>query len=187
LTGAGPAELIALGVGCIPADRDRVGTASGLGAVDNLILKRYRTPPIASWILLNRREAERFAGELIEGYGIAVADPDAPVRLLSGGNLQKVILARELYAGPRFLLAVHPTRGLDVGAAQFIRNTLVGLKGTGAGVLLISEDLEEVLALSDRVAVMYGGRITGVLRKEEATVERVGLLMTGERQLQAQS
>jgi simple sugar transport system ATP-binding protein len=180
LSGASPAEMISQGLGCIPGDRHKVGTASGLGAVDNLILKRFRMPPIASGILLDYREATLLADELIEGYRIAVPDASAPVRLLSGGNLQKIILARELYSGPRFLLAVHPTRGLDVGAAQFIRNALLGLKETGAGILLISEDLEEICALSDRVAVMYGGRIMGVLPRGEATMERLGLLMTGQ-------
>lgn len=180
MAGASPAEIIDRGLACIPGDRSRVGTASGLGAVDNLILKSYRRPPIASGVLLGKGEAVEWAGALIDRYGISVPDPGAPVRLLSGGNLQKIILARELSSGPRALLAVHPTRGLDVGAAEGIRRALLAMRGYGAAVLLISEDLDEVCALSDRLAVLHRGQLSGVMERGEATLETIGLLMTGQ-------
>lgn len=181
MAGASPAEIIARGLACIPGDRSRVGTAAGLGAVDNLILKCRRRPPVASGILLREREAGEWARELIGRYGIVVPDPLAPVRLLSGGNLQKIVLARELSSSPRALLAVHPTRGLDVGAAEAIRAALLAMRGYGAAVLLVSEDLDEVLALGDRVAVMHRGRLSGAMRRGEADLETIGLLMTGQR------
>ena len=180
MAGASPSEIIARGLACIPGDRSRVGTASGLDAVDNLILKSYHSPPIASGILLDEREAGEWAGELIRRYGIAVPDLRAPVRLLSGGNLQKIILARELSSSPRALLAVHPTRGLDVGAAEGIRRALLAMRKYGAAVLLVSEDLDEVCALSDRLAVMHRGKLSRVMMRGEATLEMLGLLMTGQ-------
>ena len=181
VTGASPRRLSEKGIACIPADRSRVGTASGLGAVDNLVLKTYRRPPLSAGILLRKKAAKARAGELIRQYRIAVPDLDAPVRLLSGGNIQKIILAREMCSLPRFLLAVHPTRGLDVGASDYVQRSLMRMKEEGVGILLISEDIEELLVLSDRIAVIYGGRIMGVLSKEDATRERIGLLMTGQK------
>jgi len=180
MSAASPAAIIARGLACIPGDRSRVGTAAGLGAVENLILKRRRLPPVGAGILLRAGEAEEWARELIERYSISVPDLRLPVRLLSGGNLQKIVLARELASGPRALLAVHPTRGLDIGAAGEVRAALLTMRDCGAAVLLISEDLDEILALGDRVAVMHRGRLSGAMRRGEAHRETIGLLMTGQ-------
>lgn len=180
MTRASPREIIARGLSCIPGDRGGVGTAAGLGAVDNLILKNYRLPPFARGALLNERAAAEWARGLIDRYGISVPDPRGPVRLLSGGNLQKIILARELSSSPRALLAVHPTRGLDVGAADGVLRALSAMRGYGAAVLLISEDVEEVRAVSDRLAVMHRGRLSRAMAPEEADLDTLGLLMTGQ-------
>ena len=181
LTGSSPAEIIAAGCACIPASRLEVGSAGGLNFALNLILKDYRIPPFRRSIFLNYRAVEDRARRLRKDFNIQVPDPSAPVRLLSGGNLQKVILARELSENPRFLLAVHPTRGLDVGASEYLHLRLEELKRTGVAILLISEDLEELVALSDRIAVIYEGLLTDTLKREEVTREKIGLLMTGQK------
>ena len=181
LTGFSPAEIIAAGCACIPASRLEVGAAGGLNFSLNLILKDYRLPPFRRSIFLNYREVEKRARRLQKDFDIMVPVPSAPVALLSGGNLQKVILARELSENPRFLLAVHPTRGLDVGASEYVRRRLEELKQTGAAILLISEDLEELVALSDRISVIYEGLLTGTVTGEEISREMIGLLMTGQK------
>ncbi len=181
IAGRPPAEIIAGGLGCIPEDRQGTGTAPGLGYRDNIILKDYRRPPVRRGMLIDYRAADERAERLRREYNIRVPDLRAPVRLLSGGNLQKVIIARELSARPRFLLAVHPTRGLDIGAAASVRKRLGELRRQGAGILLISEDLEELAGLSDRIAVIYEGKITGILPARGADRNRLSLLMTGQR------
>jgi len=123
---------------------------------------------------------EAFATRLIAEYEIAAPGPRTPVRALSGGNIQKLILARELSGRPGLIVAAHPTSGLDVSATEQIHAQLLRRRDEGAGVLLVSEDLDEVLALADRVAVMYGGRLMAVLPAAEADREAVGLLMTGQ-------
>lgn len=180
ISGRDPGRIIEAGLACVPEDRQGTGTAPGLGYRDNVILKSCRRPPIRRGIRLDYRKAAEIAGRLRREYDIKVPSLSAPVRLLSGGNLQKVILARELSARPRFLLAVHPTRGLDIGAAGYVRNRLSELKRQGAAILLISEDLDELSGLSDRIAVIYEGRITGVIPAGEANRERLSLLMTGQ-------
>ncbi len=180
IAGREPARIIEGGLGCIPEDRLGTGTAPGLGYRDNTILKSYRCAPIRRGARIDYRAAARLADRLRSEYDIKVPDFQAPVRLLSGGNLQKVIIARELSARPRFLLAVHPTRGLDIGAASYVRKRLGELKRQGAGILLVSEDLDELAGLSDRIAAIYEGRITGVLPARGADRERLSLLMTGQ-------
>ncbi|MDP8237289.1 MAG: ABC transporter ATP-binding protein [Candidatus Erginobacter occultus] len=181
IAGRRPDEIIAGGLGCVPEDRQGTGTAPGLGYRDNIILKSCRRPPIRRGLRLDYRAADRQADRLRREYDIKVPSLSAPVRLLSGGNLQKVILARELSARPRFLLAVHPTRGLDIGAATYVRKRLGELKRQGAAILLISEDLDELAGLSDRIAVIYEGKITGILPARDADRERLSLLMTGQK------
>ncbi len=181
ITGMPPAEIIRKGFAYIPGDRLGVGTASELDFTDNLILKSYRRPPLRKGIFCDYRRAGELAERLRREFDIRIPDRSAPVRLLSGGNLQKVILARELTSRPEFLLAVHPARGLDIGSAGYVRRTLEELRGRGVAILLISEDLSELLATSDRIAVIYGGRIAGILEKSEVSLEKLGLLMTGQK------
>ncbi len=121
-------------------------------------------------------------GEWIEKYDIRGVRPGLPIRLLSGGNLQKALLAREVELGPKVLIARSPTRGLDVGATEAVRNQILAERAKGTAVLLISEDLDELLALSDRVLVIYEGAVAGEMDAEDATPERLGLLMAGQKE-----
>ena len=179
LTHASVARRISAGIGYCPEDRLRQGVAPSLSVTENLISKRYRSAPVGGRFLLRRRQARRVAAELARRFDIRGADLDAPAVALSGGNLQKLVLARELSADPALLIAAQPTRGLDVGAADFIRRLLLEQRARGHAVLIIGEDLDELLEISDRIAVLYEGAINGVFRAQEASEERIGLLMAG--------
>ena len=173
---------IQLGMAHIPEDRTHVGTSPNLSITDNVIMKKYRQPPIARGWMLDFIEATRFANELKQGYDIVAPSVETPARLLSGGNLQRVILAREISGHPAVMVAVQPTRGLDVGAIEGVQRLLLAQREAGAAVLLISEELEELLALSDRIYVIYEGQIMGEIQNmmdEKAEVETLGLMMTG--------
>ena len=173
-----PARLHALGVAHIPEDR-AMGVVGTMSVAENLALRRYAR--FARRGLLSRRAMEEKASELIRRFGIQTPSPRTPVRFLSGGNVQKVILARELGEGARLVLAMHPTYGVDVGAAEEVHRLLLDLAKGGAAVLLVSEDLDEILALSHRVAALYQGRMVGPLPREEVGLERLGAMMTGGR------
>jgi general nucleoside transport system ATP-binding protein len=179
VTRASPRARTKAGLGYIPEDRLGTGLAPGLSIVDNLALRTYRRPPMSGRFLLRRAEMERNADELVRRYDVRGVRRRLPVRLLSGGNLQKALLAREIDQQPRALIASAPTRGLDVGATVEVRRRLLDERDRGAGILLISEDLEELRALADRIAVIHGGRIMGEVDPVEATVEELGLLMAG--------
>lgn len=172
------------GMAYIPEDRTHVGTAPNLSVTDNVIMKKYRQPPISRYGMLNMPTATKFANELKQAYDIIVPSVATPVRLLSGGNLQRVILAREISGQPHFMVAVQPTRGLDVGAIEGVHRLLLTQREAGAAVLLISEELEELLSLSDRVYVIYEGKIMGEVKIEAGEpapdlIETIGLMMTG--------
>jgi simple sugar transport system ATP-binding protein len=172
-------EAIRAGVGHVPEDRTGVGSAPNLSIADNLIMKRYRERPVSRGWVIDTAIARRIAEGLREEYGIAAPSIDTQARLLSGGNLQRLILAREIESHPSLLVAVQPTRGLDVGAIEAVHRLLLARRQAGAAILLISEDLDEILALADRVDVMYEGRIVGSFPAEVADVHVIGLLMTG--------
>lgn len=165
------------GLGYIPEDRTHVGTSPNLSITDNVIMKKYRQPPIARGWVLDMNQASQFARQLVDTYDIMVPTIRTPARLLSGGNLQKVILAREISGNPRLLVAVQPTRGLDVGAIEGIQRLLLAQREAGAAILLISEELEELISLSDRIYVIYEGRIMGEVT--DGNLEVIGLMMTG--------
>jgi simple sugar transport system ATP-binding protein len=148
---------------------------------DNLGLKAYREPPLAKGPLLNRNALLRFAERLIDSFNIATPTPDTASRLLSGGNQQKMVLAREITAGKGVIVAVYPSRGLDVGATESVRQTLLEQRAQGAAILLISEELDELSQMSDRIAVFFGGEIMGEVSAEEVDAEQIGLMMAGER------
>jgi simple sugar transport system ATP-binding protein len=150
-----------------------------LPLAESMALPWVSAPPFSRRGMLDRAAIRRFAEEQIKRFDIRTSGPDARTGTLSGGNLQKALLAREIAREPKILLAAQPTRGIDVGATEFIHGQFLALRANGGAVLLISEDLEELFALSDRIAVMYGGRIMADLPVGEATVERVGLLMAG--------
>lgn len=184
-------EAIRHGLAYIPEDRTHVGTAPNLSITDNVIMKRYRQAPIARGWMLDIIAATRYANELKLAYDIIVPNVETPARLLSGGNLQRVILAREISSEPKVMVAVQPTRGLDVGAIEGVHRLLMAQREAGAGILLISEELEELLALSDRIYVIYEGKIMGEVQNgsmdEKSMVDALGEMMTGATLAQIQS
>ncbi|MBI3161074.1 MAG: ATP-binding cassette domain-containing protein, partial [Chloroflexi bacterium] len=172
------------GMSYVPEDRAHVGSSPNLSVTDNVIMKNYRKPPISNGSMLDMNAATKFAQQLKEAYDIIVPTVNTPVRLLSGGNLQRVILAREISGHPNFMVAVQPTRGLDVGAIEGVHRLLLTQREADAAVLLISEELEELLALSDRVYVIYEGKIMGEIKvnsgePDPGQIEAIGLMMTG--------
>jgi len=149
---------------------------------ENMILRTYNRLPFSKKWILDYKKAENRALEAIEEYGIRTSGKSGartPVKLMSGGNQQKVILSREISKEASLIVASQPTRGLDIGATEFVHQTLIRQKNQGKSVLLISADLDEILSLSDRVAVMFEGRIMGILNREEADVFKIGLYMGG--------
>jgi ABC-type uncharacterized transport system ATPase subunit len=174
-----PREMITAGVGHIPEDRVGVGLVGSMSVSDNLALKGYRGPELSRGPVLVPSAIQSFARRLIDAFDIATPGPETQVKFLSGGNLQKTILARELTACGGLLVAVHPTRGLDVGATEAVRKLLLAQRDQGTAVLLISEDLDELLAISDRVAVMFEGRVVDIVPAAGADVAALGLMMAG--------
>jgi simple sugar transport system ATP-binding protein len=181
LRGGDPRAAIAARIAYVPEDRLGTGVAPSLSIAWNLALKSYRGPHASRGPLLRLRRIRENAVELIRRYRIAAPDPVTPARLLSGGNLQKVVLAREFSGEPRLVVAASPTRGLDVGAIETVHAYLRDAAADGVAVLLISEDLDEILTLADRIAVMYEGAIVGETSRAAASVEELGLLMAGGR------
>ncbi len=167
------------GLAYVPQSRLGMGLAPGLTTEDNLGLKAYRNPPYSRGPWLSKSAFNQRGAALIEQYDIRGVRPGLPIRLLSGGNLQKALVAREVSLDPKVLIARSPTRGLDVGATDAVRQHVLTEREKGTGVLLISEDLDELLALSDRLIVLFEGRIVGEMPAEEATAEKLGLLMGG--------
>ncbi len=174
-----PIRAIESGVGHIPEDRSKVGTAPNLSITRNTIMKSYRQQPIGNGWTINFVKARQEARRLKDKYDILAPSVKTPARNLSGGNLQKVILAREISTHPKLMVAMQPTRGLDVGAIEAVQTLLLEQREAGAAILLISEELEELLSLSDRIAVISHGKIMGVMPVEEADVNKIGLMMTG--------
>jgi simple sugar transport system ATP-binding protein len=179
LTNRPARTVIRQGVAHIPEDRTHVGTAPNLTITDNVIMKTYHEPPLARGWTLNHLAARRKAERLKDEYQILAPSVSTQVRLLSGGNLQRVILARELSEQPKLLIAMQPTRGLDVGAIEGVHRLLLAQRETGAAILIVSEELEEILALSDRIVVMYDGCIAGEVADRDP--QTIGRLMTGGR------
>ncbi|MGN7458062.1 ABC transporter ATP-binding protein [Paenibacillus pasadenensis] len=172
-------EAIESGIAHIPENRMKSGLAGSLAIADNLLSKSYRGPERSRLGLLRGGANRRWAQSLVEQFDVRTPSLDTPVRMLSGGNQQKLLFAREISMRPKLMVAVHPTQGLDVGAADSVHRMLMELRASGSGVLLISEDLDEILQLSDRVLVVFGGRIIGEMAHDEADRQRIGLLMTG--------
>ena len=146
---------------------------------DNLVLNRYYQPPFAAGVRIVDDAVDRNAEEQISKYDIRTPSAATPVGSLSGGNKQKVIIARELSRPLKLLIAAQPTRGVDVGSIEFIHSNIIAERDTGTAVLLVSAELDEILALADRIAVMYKGRIVGVVDAKSANREQLGLLMAG--------
>jgi len=174
-----PRRMQALKVGRVPEDRLVTGMISSLTLAESMALPWITRPPFSRHGMLDRGVIRRFAESQIQGFDIRTSGPEARTGTLSGGNLQKALLARELAMSPSLLVAAQPTRGIDIGATEFVHRQILDLRARGGGVLLISEDIEELFALSDRIAVLYSGRLMADLPIGKATVERVGLLMAG--------
>jgi ABC-type uncharacterized transport system ATPase subunit len=175
-------KAIDYGVAHVPEDRKDVGSAPNLPITHNLILKSYRKPPVARGMAVHYPTARQHAQELKDAYDIIAPSVDTSVRFLSGGNLQRVILAREISAGPELMIAMQPTRGLDVGAIEGVHRLLLDLRRAGAAILLVSEELDEITSLSDRIVVLYEGELVGqvVGEVDDAQREQIGLMMTGQ-------
>ena len=167
------------GVAHVPEDRTGVGSSPNLSIADNLIMKRYRDAPVARGWFIDDTAARALAQGLKDEYSIAAPSIDTEARLLSGGNLQRLIFAREIETGPRLMVAVQPTRGLDVGAIESVHRVLLARREAGTAILLISEDLDELLSLADRIDVLYEGRMVGSFSAADADIHEIGLLMTG--------
>jgi general nucleoside transport system ATP-binding protein len=181
LRGGDPREAIRAGIAHVPEDRLHTGVAPSLSIAANIVLKSYRGRDVSRGPFLLLRRIRDRAVDLIRRYDIRASSAAVPARLLSGGNLQKVVLGREFSGGPEVLVVAAPTRGLDVGAIETVHGFLRDAAADGVAVLLISEDLDEVLALADRIAVMYEGTIVGEVDARSADIDELGRLMAGMR------
>ncbi len=179
MTNASSAQIKACGVGHVPSDRDRMGLVADLTVADNAVLGVVEQPPFTRSGFLDQQAIEDHARRLIAEYDVHVPGPNVAAGKLSGGNAQKLVLARELAQNPRVIIAAQPTRGLDVGATEYVRQKLIEQRDNGAAVLLISTELEEILSLSDHIAVIYEGEIIGPVEPTEVNTEELGLLMAG--------
>ncbi len=179
LTNAPPKEMIDQGVGYIPEDRMSVGLATSLPITENILLKRQSDPQFNYGWFLNEAAVKTTTQTLVQHFDVRTPSVTIPVGRLSGGNIQKIILAREISRNPKLLIASQPTRGLDVGAIEYVQTILLDQKRQGKAILLISENLDETLQLSDRIAVIYEGQIVGIVPAKETDRREIGLMMAG--------
>jgi len=179
LTHASLRERIEIGLAYVPEERMRDGAIREFSVEENLFLRDIDSPKFTRGIFLNFSEMDAHARQLVNKFSVKTPRLDTPLKNLSGGNIQKLIMARELSRQPKVLIAAQPTRGVDIGASEYIRQRLLEQRENGVAILLISEDLDEILELSDRIAVMFEGRIVGMVDRGEATPEDLGLLMAG--------
>ncbi|TWH28127.1 MULTISPECIES: ABC transporter ATP-binding protein [unclassified Aminobacter] len=174
-----PREALARGIARVPEDRHAVGSIGDMSVTENVISERYRSERFSRHGFMDWKAARAFAEELIRDYDVKCPSPDARIRLLSGGNMQKLILGRALDPDPVVILANQPTRGLDVGAVAYVHKKLLEARARGAAILLISEDLDEILSLSDEVRVIFKGRLSSPSQRGERSVQEIGELMAG--------
>jgi simple sugar transport system ATP-binding protein len=183
ITGKGSRPIYEAGVAYVPADRHRFGLALSFSLADNLVLTSYHRPPYSRGLLRNDEAIQRTAEERISAFDVRTPNANVRAATLSGGNQQKIVVAREFARDLRLLVLDQPTRGLDVGSIEFIHRQVIAKRDAGTAILLVSAELDEILELSDRVAVMYGGRIVGLRDGRTADKNEVGLLMaTGGRE-----
>lgn len=178
LTHAPPRARVERGIGFVPGER-WMALIPSMSIADNMILKNYARPPIGNGPFLDQNAVAAYTDGLIKEYAISTPDRHTPIKRLSGGNIQRALLAREISEKPSLLIVAQPTSGLDVGATETIWNLLLAERARGAAVLVISDDLKETLALSDRVAVIFEGQIMGQFAASEANLEQIGLMMAG--------
>ena len=177
--GSSGRRINATGIAHVPEERIRFGVVPNLFIYENAILKKHRSRLFSSMLFLDYERIKNYTQEVVEKYGVSAPSISVPLKNLSGGNIQKLILGREITGDPSILVAAHPTYGLDVGATEYIRKLLLQRRERGGAVLLVSEDLEEIFELSDRVAVMFEGELMGILSAGSADVRDIGLMMTG--------
>ena len=177
--------IMSNGVSHIPQDRQKTGLVMQMTLAENIIMQDYYRPAFGKGGMISRRSVEEYSDRLIHDFGVKTPGREELAQNLSGGNQQKVIIAREISRKPELLIAMHPTRGLDVGAIEYIHKKMMEERDAGTGVLLVSTEIEEIMKLSDRVAVMYEGQIMGIVRPAETTVQELGLMMGGMRQGEA--
>ena len=179
ITNYTPKKLIEIGIGDIPEDRAGIGLLMNFSIAENLILESHANTPFSHRYFLNKDEIRKYAEKIIQEYDIDTPSPNVPVRNLSGGNLQKVLLAKVLSRNPKLLIIAQPTAGLDVGATEFISKKILEERERQVAILLISEDLERIMTLSDRIAVIYEGKIVGIVPTADAKISEIGQMMTG--------
>ncbi|MDD9370141.1 MAG: ABC transporter ATP-binding protein, partial [Acidimicrobiales bacterium] len=179
VTGRSPRQMYEAGVAHVPEDRQRDGLIGSFPVASNMVLNQMRSRPFSRRGRIDRRAIRRHAAQLVEDFDVRTPSIDTPASTLSGGNQQKVIIAREFVHAERLLVLSQPTRGLDVGSIQYIHRRIVAKRDEGVAVLLNSSELDEVLALADRIAVVYRGRLVGVVDRADASRELIGLLMAG--------
>lgn len=167
------------GLNWVPSDRQQEGLVLSMTVAENLALREYYHAPFSTRGWLNLKSMARRAADAVRSFDIRPPLPWVPAHSLSGGNQQKVVVARELQAHPKVLLASQPTRGLDIGAEEFVHQELLRLRKEGCGILLVSSDLDEILELSDRIAVLYRGQLMGLIERKNAHREEIGMLMMG--------
>ena len=172
-------DLLHFNLAYIPEDRRHEGLVLGFKLSENFIVRNFRRQPFSVRGLLRHGAIKAHAKQLIQRFDIRTPSLEVAAKTLSGGNQQKVVLARELSENPDLIIAAHPARGLDVGATEFVENCLLEQRARGAAILYISTELEEILNLSDRIAVIHRGEIMGIVRPAEVTPERLGLMMAG--------
>ncbi len=174
-----PVSRIDKGISYVPGDRINVGVAGSQSVWENIIMKIYRLPEYKKWILLDNKKLKKYAAKIIEKYNIFLPGVNLPALLLSGGNLQKLIIGREMERDCSLYIFVYPTRGLDVGATQFVRQSILKLRNEGKAIVLISGDFDELFSLSDKIGVMFEGQFTGIFNNGEHSLEEIGLMMSG--------
>jgi simple sugar transport system ATP-binding protein len=179
ITGDSPGDIMDEGVSYIPEERMRDGIIGAFNVAENLVLREHNKKPYSTAGFLNNRIIARHSEKLVQDFNVKTPSIETHVKNLSGGNIQKLILARELTRDPSVVIAAQPTRGLDIGATEYVHSRLLDQREQGSATLLISEDLDEIMALSDRIAVIFEGKIMGLLSRSEATPEQLGLLMAG--------
>ncbi|MGA8483107.1 MAG: ATP-binding cassette domain-containing protein, partial [Nitrososphaeraceae archaeon] len=182
ITNQSPHSIRESGLAYIPEDRMDTGLILEYSVAENLILDRYSSEPYSGRLFLKYSDINKFAKKIIMDFDIrGVPGINSPVRSMSGGNLQKIVLGRELSRNPKVLIAHNPTRGLDIGATEYVHKQLLKQSDNGVGVLLISLDLDEILEISDRIAVLFEGKIMGTFDREHANIDEIGLLMGGKK------
>ena len=174
-----PADLTDRMLSYIPEERMRDGMIKDFTVAENMILREHQKMPYSRYGFLNLRDISSHADELITKFHVKTPSRETHAKNLSGGNIQKIVLAREIFRTPRVIIAAQPTRGLDIGATEYVREQLLEQRKQGVAIMLISEDLDEILALSDRIAVIYEGQVMDIVPRADATPEKLGLLMAG--------